>query len=93
LEAQEQEKQNNHPTRERRPRMGELVQIDGTPHDWFEGRSAKCSLIVFIDDETSKLLDLQFYPTEGTQGYMEGLRRCMKAYGRPAPFILIAIAH
>jgi len=76
-------KQNNHPTRERRPRMGELVQIDGTPHDWFEGRSAKCTLIVFIDDATSKLLDLQFYPTEGTQGYMEGLRRCMKAYGRP----------
>jgi len=34
-------KQGNHPTRERRPRMGELVQIDGTPHDWFEGRSAK----------------------------------------------------
>jgi len=77
-------KQNNHPTRERRPRMGELVQIDGTPHDWFEGKAAKCTLMVFIDDATSKLLDLQFYPTEGTQGYMEGLRRCMKAYGRPA---------
>ena len=76
-------KEQNHPMRERRPRMGELVQIDGTPHDWFEGRSAKCSLIVFIDDATSTLLDLQFYPTEGTQGYMEGLRRCMKAYGRP----------
>jgi len=59
-------KQNNHPTRERRPRMGELVQIDGTPHDWFEGRSAKCSLMVFIDDATSKLVDLQFYPSEGT---------------------------
>ena len=76
-------KEQNHPMRERRPRMGELVQIDGTPHDWFEGRSAKCTLIVFIDDATSTLLDLQFYPTEGTQGYMEGLRRYMKAYGRP----------
>jgi len=76
-------KQNNHPTRERRPRAGELVQIDGTPHDWFEGRSAKCSLMVFIDDATSQLVDLQFYPTEGTQAYMEGLRRYMKAYGRP----------
>jgi len=76
-------KQTNHPTRERRPRMGELVQIDGTPHDWFEGRSAKCSLIVFIDDATSQLLDLQFYPSEGTQAYMEGLRRYLKAYGRP----------
>lgn len=75
--------QHNHLARERRPRMGELVQIDGTPHDWFEGKSDKCTLIVFIDDATSKLLDLQFYPTEGTQGYMEGLRRYMKAYGRP----------
>ena len=55
-------KEQSHPMRERRPRMGELVQIDGTPHDWFEGRSAKCSLIVFIDDATSRLLDLQFYP-------------------------------
>jgi len=77
-------KEQNHPMRERCPRMGELVQIDGTPHDWFEGCSAKCSLIVFIDDATSTLLDLQFYPSEGIQGYMEGLRRCMKAYGRPA---------
>ncbi len=76
--------QRNHPTRERRPRMGELIQIDGTPHDWFEGKAAKCTLMVFIDDATSKLLDLQFYPTEGTQAYMEGLRRNMKAYGRPA---------
>jgi len=75
--------QRNHPTRERRPRMGELIQIDGTPHDWFEGKAAKCTLMVFIDDATSKLLDLQFYPTEGTQAYMEGLRRYIKAYGRP----------
>ncbi|MDQ6977357.1 MAG: ISNCY family transposase [Ghiorsea sp.] len=75
--------QRNHPTRQRRPRLGELIQIDGTPHDWFEGKAAKCTLMVFIDDATSKLLDLQFYPTEGTQAYMEGLRRYMKAYGRP----------
>lgn len=75
--------QRNHPIRERRPRMGELIQVDGTPHDWFEGKAAKCTLMVFIDDATSKLLDLQFYPTEGTRAYMEGLRRYIKAYGRP----------
>ncbi|MDQ6980761.1 MAG: ISNCY family transposase [Ghiorsea sp.] len=73
----------HHPVRERRPRMGELIQVDGTPHDWFEGKAAKCTLMVFIDDATSKLVDLQFYPTEGTQAYMEGLRRYIKAYGRP----------
>ncbi|MDX8382559.1 MAG: hypothetical protein R8M45_00665 [Ghiorsea sp.] len=39
-----------HPVRERRPRMGKLIQVDGTPHNWFEGKSAKCTLMVFIDD-------------------------------------------
>ena len=37
-----------HPRRKRRPRYGELVQIDGSPHDWFEGRAPKCCLIAFI---------------------------------------------
>ena len=41
-----------HPPRERRPQFGELVQINGSPHDWFEGRAPRCSLIVFIDDVT-----------------------------------------
>ena len=75
--------QRNHPMRERRPRFGELVQIDGSPHDWFEGRSPKCTLIVFIDDATSQLLDLQFSPSETTQAYMTSLRRYLKHHGRP----------
>jgi len=73
----------SHPMRERRPRLGELVQIDGSPHDWFEGRAPKCTLIVFIDDATGRLLELQFYPTETTQAYMSSLRRYMKQHGRP----------
>ncbi|MDQ6957799.1 MAG: ISNCY family transposase, partial [Mariprofundaceae bacterium] len=75
--------QRNHPMRERRPRIGELVQIDGSPHDWFEGRAPKCTLIVFIDDATSRLLDLQFSPSETTEAYMTSLRRYMKHHGRP----------
>lgn len=75
--------QRHHPMRDRRPRVGELVQIDGSPHDWFEGRAPKCTLIVFIDDATSQLLDLQFYPAETTQAYMASLRRYLKRYGRP----------
>jgi len=67
-----------HPMRERRPCVGELVQIDGSPHDWFEGRAPKCTLIVFIDDATSQLLDLQFYPAETTQAYMSSLKRYLK---------------
>jgi len=82
--SRSKKKKANHPIRERRPCIGELIQIDGSPHDWFEGRSGKCTLIVFIDDATSKLMDIHFYPTEGTQAYMEGLRRYMSQYGRPA---------
>ena len=47
-----------HQMRVRRPCQGELVQIDGSPHDWFEGRAAECVLLVFIDDATGKLLQL-----------------------------------
>lgn len=42
--------------RQRRLCYGELIQIDGSPHDWFEGRGPRCTLIVFIDDATSALL-------------------------------------
>jgi transposase len=63
-----------HPMRERRARLGELVQIDGSPHDWFEGRADRCTLLVFIDDATGKLLQLRFEPTETTLGvYMHTL--------------------
>ena len=41
--------------RERRAKEGELVQIDGSPHDRFEGRGAKCSLLLCIDDATGKI--------------------------------------
>ncbi len=52
-----------HRSRPRRPRLGEPVQIDGSPHDWFEGRGPRCTLIVFIDDATSRLLTLRFAPS------------------------------
>ena len=44
-----------HHLRERRACFGELVQIDGSPHDWFAGRAETCTLLVFIDDATGKL--------------------------------------
>src|SRR5277367_3546532 len=37
-----------HPPRERRPQVGELVQGDGSPHDWFEGRAPRCTLVQFV---------------------------------------------
>jgi hypothetical protein len=59
------------------------VQIDGSPHAWFEDRAETCTLIVFIDDATSQLLYLRFVPTETTQAYMEALKDYLAHYGRP----------
>jgi transposase len=72
--------------RERRARFGELIQIDGSPHDWFEGRGARCTLIVFIDDATSRLTALRFAPAETTKAYLEALRAHVLAHGRPLAF-------
>jgi transposase len=69
--------------RPRRERFGELIQIDGSPHDWFEGRGDSCTLIVFIDDASSRLTSLQFFPTETTKAYMAVLKNHMACYGRP----------
>lgn len=69
--------------RQRRPCYGELIQIDGSPHDWFEERGPRCTLIVFIDDATSALMALRFAPAETTRAYMETLRDYLNKYGRP----------
>jgi hypothetical protein len=63
--------------------MGELVQIDGSPHDWFEGRAPRCTLIVFIDDASSRLLGLRFAPTETTWAYFDVARESLQRYGKP----------
>lgn len=72
-----------HPMRERRARFGELIQIDGSPHDWFEGRGEYCTLLVFIDDATGRLTQLRFTPTETTLGYMRVLHDHIRTHGAP----------
>ncbi len=67
--------------RERRPRFGELVQIDGRPHDWLKGRAPRCTLIVFIDDATGRLTALRFAPVESGQAYLDTLRDQFLAHG------------
>jgi transposase len=73
-----------HAMRERRARRGELIQIDGSPHDWFEGRAPRCCLLVFIDDATSELMALRFVDAETTLGYMGLLEEHVLAHGLPA---------
>ena len=70
--------------RQRRPRFGELVQIDGSPHDWFEGRGPRCTLIVFIDDATSRLTALRFAPVESGKAYLA--EEHILVHGRPLAF-------
>src|SRR5450755_4522267 len=72
--------------RARRPRFGELIQIDGSPHEWFEGRGPRCTLIVFIDDATSRLTALRFAPVESGQAYLAALRDHVLSYGCPLAF-------
>jgi hypothetical protein len=63
-----------HSPRERRSRLGELVQIDGSPHAWLEDRAPKSCLIAFIDDATGELMQACFYPVESTNAYLHSLQ-------------------
>ena len=69
--------------RERRPRFGELIQIDGSSHAWFEKRGPHCCLLVFIDDATSRITNLRFVAQECTLGYMQALYGHIQQYGMP----------
>lgn len=75
-----------HQLRERRACFGELVQIDGSPHDWFEGRTEACVLLVFIDDATGKLLQLRFVESENFFSYCDAADGYFKQSGKPAAF-------
>jgi len=72
--------------RNRRACLGELVQIDGSDHEWFEDRGPRCVLLVFVDDATSALLELQFVHTESTFTYFESTRRYLHRFGKPVAF-------
>jgi len=81
--SRRKQRRKNHPPRPRRPRRGELIQIDGSPHHWFEDRGPYCTLIVFIDDATGDLLGLRLFPSETTEAYMTTLRNYLGEHGRP----------
>jgi hypothetical protein len=81
-DAKRSKKARIHQQRERRARFGELVQIDGSPHDWFEGRREKCCLLVFVDDATGKIY-LRFEEAETTEGYFRAMLGYVKQYGIP----------
>lgn len=73
-----------HGSRERRARFGELIQIDGSPHDWFEARGPRCTLIGFIDDATGRIVAARFVPVETTLAYLDTLYAYLGRHGKPA---------
>ena len=66
--------------------LGELVQIDGSDHEWFEQRAERCVLLVFIDDATGWLMELQFCRSESTFDYFACVRRYLLRHGKPVAF-------
>ena len=68
--------------RERRSGIGELIQLDGSSHDWFEGRGPSCCLIVMIDDASSRHY-LHFADSESTESVLTCMRGYVERYGLP----------
>ncbi|WP_057460844.1 ISNCY family transposase [Pseudovibrio sp. POLY-S9] len=75
-----------HQPRLRREAFGELIQIDGSDHRWFEERGDPCTLLVFVDDATSTLMQLQFVPSESAFSYFSALEHYLGKHGRPVAF-------
>ena len=69
--------------RRRRPCRGELIQIDGSDHEWFEDRAPRCTLLVFVDDATSELMELLFCESESAFSYFAALRSYLEQHGKP----------
>lgn len=69
--------------RRRREREGELVQLDGSPYAWFEGRGPYCTLLVSIDDATGKLKSLRFAKSETTNEYFKLVNTYISSFGKP----------
>jgi hypothetical protein len=75
-----------HQPRYRRDCVGELIQIDGSEHRWFESRGPKSTLLVFVDDATSRLMHLQFVESESTFAYFAATQAYLEAHGKPVAF-------
>jgi winged helix-turn helix protein len=75
-----------HQPRRRRACLGELVQIDGSEHAWFENPGEACTLLAFVDDATSRLMQLRFVASESAFDYLRTTRAYLEAHGKPVAF-------
>jgi hypothetical protein len=69
--------------RQRRSQEGAMLQIDGSPHDWLEGRAPRMALLGAVDDATGQIIYGSFRPTEDQAGYLLMLRSIAQQYGLP----------
>jgi hypothetical protein len=67
-------------------REGELVQLDGSPHDWLEDRGPRLTALGMQDDASGKILAAQFFPAETAQGYFRLLQSLLRRFGMPTAF-------
>ncbi|SPK70114.1 transposase (plasmid) [Cupriavidus taiwanensis] len=72
--------------RNRRACYGELIQIDGCDHRWFEERAPACTLLVYVDDATSRIMELRFTHSEATFTYFAATRAYLERHGKPVAF-------
>jgi hypothetical protein len=75
-----------HQPRRRRECLGELVQIDGSEHRWFEDRGEMCTLLAFVDDATSRLMRLRFVASESAFDYFRATQDYLETHGKPVAF-------
>jgi Winged helix-turn helix len=75
-----------HQPRRRRDCLGELVQIDGSEHAWFEDRGETCTLLAFVDDATSRLMQLRFVASESAFDYFRATKDYLETHGKPVAF-------
>ena len=76
-------KQTHRQWRERKPSFGAMVQLDGSHHDWFEGRGPRCVLMVMVDDATNRMR-ARFFPEETTRASYDVLEGWVRQHGLPA---------
>jgi transposase len=72
--------------RRRRACLGELVQIDGCDHEWFEDRGPRCTLLVYVDDATGRLMELRLVRSESTFDYFAATESYLRKHGKPGAF-------
>jgi transposase len=84
--ARRRRKAQVHQLRPRRACVGELVQIDGSPHAWFEDRGPTCTCLIAVDDASGRLMAMHFVPTETTFGYFDLTRAYLTQHGLPQAF-------